>query len=72
MINAEIRFQSCMSGVRFWEVEVEKGDRSKRINVYLSDMKKRGVAKTLNATRKLDQWLNFTEEGQKFLEEQMS
>ncbi|MDQ0062356.1 hypothetical protein [Paenibacillus harenae] len=68
---AEVLFQSSLYGVRFWEVKVIDGDRSHRIDVSVTGMKRLGVATSLRSTKKLLTWLNETEDGQKYLAEKI-
>lgn len=50
-------------GLRFWELNCDRKDGNfNRFNLTVSTMKEKNVAKTLNSTRKVTDWLN-SEEG---------
>lgn len=61
--KVSIQTTNQYGGIRFWELKCERKDSNfNRFNVTLGVMQTKGIAKTLNSTRKVENWLN-TEEG---------
>lgn len=70
-MKAEVKFASSLSGFPFWEVEVMVGSTCHRVDVGLGEMKRRGVAKSLNGSKKVEAWLNSVD-GKKYLADKLA
>jgi hypothetical protein len=67
-MKAELRCTTDFFGLKFWEVDAIKGGkRVASVHVFLSDLKERGVTKSLSGKRKMLDWINGTYEGQQYL-----
>lgn len=62
----EIHFTNNVFGFKYWDGILNTEDRERVLCVKLEDMQALGVAKTLNSTRKVENWLN-SYEGKKWI-----
>ncbi|MEK4108154.1 hypothetical protein NST28_29225 [Paenibacillus sp. FSL R10-2791] len=67
-MKAELRATTNYFGWKFWEVDVFDGEKVlTSVYVNLEDLKDHGVTNTLNGKKKMLDWINGTEDGQKYL-----
>lgn len=67
----EVRISTSnqIMGIKFWEIVCTRKDgKLNRFCIKLDDMKQRGIAKTMNSTKKVETWLN-SDEGLQWLNE---
>ncbi|MEX3623553.1 hypothetical protein [Viridibacillus arvi] len=57
-------------GLKFWEGVLVDGESRHDLCVKLSCMKELGVAKSMNSSRKVEEWLNSVE-GRKWIDERL-
>lgn len=72
----EVGCRSNINGLRFYEIKVyfdnEDGqERITRKNIGFSTLKRMGIIKTFNSTKKLNEWLN-TDDGRIFVAEKLN
>ena len=60
--SVTIQTSNNYCGLRFWELHCMRVDGNiNRFNLMVSTMQDMGIAKTLNSTRKVTDWLNSAE-----------